>query len=93
MTGPPTAWSSLPASPGQAVGLVELGRARDPIRLGVGGTEPGTEPHPQRGWDCRWLPPTPVREFKLARLHNYPHPGRELECFSRCGKRDRRLAS
>ena len=50
------------AGPGRC--LVELGRARDPIRLGVGGTEPGTEPHPQRGWDCRWLPPTPVRQFK-----------------------------
>jgi hypothetical protein len=49
---------------GPGLCLVELGRAWDPIRLGVGGTEPGAEPHPQRGWDCRWLPPTPVREFK-----------------------------
>ena len=50
------------AGPGRC--LVELGRAQDPIRLGVGGTEPGTEPHPQLGRDCRWLPPTSVREFK-----------------------------
>jgi hypothetical protein len=60
---------------GRAGDLVELGRAQDSIRLGL--EEPvALESPPPHGWNCRWLPPTPVSASSSKRLHNYPHPDR-----------------
>ena len=76
--------------------LVELAMPRkgfDPAGNWRNGS-PAPESHLQRGWNRRWLPPTPVSGGSSERCYTITRVlAGELECSSRCGKRDRRLAS
>src|SRR5215217_2438024 len=75
--------------------FVELDRAKDLIRQEAGkNLSPAPQSHAQRDSNCRWLPLTPVSAtsskcgYTILRI-----PVGELECSSRCSKRDCHLTS
>jgi hypothetical protein len=75
------------------VSLVELGRVQDSIRLGVGGTVARHLSRPSAWLELPLATADACAQVQVKRGYTITRIlAGELECSSRCGKRDRRFS-